>query len=816
MGVRGLTTYVAEHADRYLVPFELYNCNVVIDGDSLTCYLYKSVNSAFGGDYDHYFRAVCNFFNTLNQCNVTPYVLLDGGYELKKVNTVKQRLRSKIGAIKHLNPSSNQSTFPIMMREVFIEAMDECGVRYMRCTFEADDEVAALSRKLKCPVLSYDSDFYIHNVTYIPLVSLNLKISKRKIADSTKKPRQPSSDGDNTNSQIGKKPVIKECYIKCLMYQIANLAEQKKLRSEMLPLFAILLGNDFISSSIFKKFYLNVSMQKTGKNNTRQGKRIIALLRWLQNETVVSAVDKIINHVEKDKKVWLREQINLGISGYNNEKSLAYEYFGFSNGANNRTAPPQVVEDRLTVSDDVNIAPVDDELGTDSDDNEDSQSESNEELQSDSADSKEEDQSENEDDQKGLSEGEVQGEVEGESKEEETTHLNFEALGITASTQSVYTPPDWLLAKILSGKLPRYILDLITLRLYINSPQVENFLLPDCNRISLPILQLIFTILPHSNWYFRYLTRIPRRIDIEFKRIERLEIDTHFDAQRPENFETFSLILNDFQDLDSILTSINEKVPADLRLLFIAIIYWSRHSKHFNVVHISSLLLCQIELSTLDSKVQIIRDPFKFEKFYKTSTLKVTNKKRDDKESSEATIESLQQEISQTECIFAQTSLIPAFIATEKLEKKHTEFSSDIIHGFAEFQSIVYHINCLNVLCGEPYPCIQMSKCFNGCFLYNMYNQLKQRPNIKYYIEKFLLPKSPTVFNLYETMMTILTPFIDCLSKETISKRRKRNNKKKPKTEKTAVQSVDNVAAEQSDSEFEDLNNKFSCLLKVA
>lgn len=116
MGVRGLTTYIADNADQYLDPFELHDCNLVIDGDSLASSLYKSAhNSAFGGNYDQYYRVVCNFFEMLKQCNVTPYVLLDGGYQPKKLNTAKQRLRSKIGALKHLNPFNSQPMFPIMM-----------------------------------------------------------------------------------------------------------------------------------------------------------------------------------------------------------------------------------------------------------------------------------------------------------------------------------------------------------------------------------------------------------------------------------------------------------------------------------------------------------------------------------------------------------------------------------------------------------------------------------------------------------------------------------------------------------------------------
>lgn len=59
MGVRGLTGFIARHAELYLTPYELHDCNLVIDGDNLACNLYKDVTgnySAFGGDYDDFYR----------------------------------------------------------------------------------------------------------------------------------------------------------------------------------------------------------------------------------------------------------------------------------------------------------------------------------------------------------------------------------------------------------------------------------------------------------------------------------------------------------------------------------------------------------------------------------------------------------------------------------------------------------------------------------------------------------------------------------------------------------------------------------------
>lgn len=377
-----------------------------------------------------------------------------------------------------------------------------------------------------------------------------------------------------------------------------------------------------------------------------------------------------------------------------------------------------------------------------------------------------------------------------------------------------------------SGQLPRYVVDLMTLRLYVNNCQVENFNLPDCNAISVPILQLIFTIL-HQPYHkeFRYLTRVQRRTDIEYKRFESLSIDRVFDTKSNGNRAFFELVLRDFENSETIFKVIEELVPPDIRLLFIAIIYWSRYSKHCNVVYVCSLLLCQIVLTEIDSRLEpVVRDRIKFEKIFNSNGIKNVEKAKKNPDESKLSITECKIDITRNECIVTQYSrLLDLFSISDKLRTKHTEFSSDIVHGFGEFQAIVYQLNCLNVLCGEPYTNIEVSKCFNGCFLFNMYSMLKERPNIRYYIKTFIFPASPNIFNVFEVMMSVLTPFVACLSNETISKRKKRRNinKKKSREQRknNAAENVnDNAKDDEEDAneiEFKDLNNRFSCLLNI-
>jgi hypothetical protein len=144
MGVKGLTTFIANQAERYLDPHELHDTNLVIDGDNLCSQIYKHSDrglSAFGGNYDEFFRNVIEFFGILKKCNIVPYVLLDGGYERRKMKTTCQRLQSRIGVIKNVIPLDSYLVFPLMMREVFVDAMKHCNVNFYRCFFEADNEI---------------------------------------------------------------------------------------------------------------------------------------------------------------------------------------------------------------------------------------------------------------------------------------------------------------------------------------------------------------------------------------------------------------------------------------------------------------------------------------------------------------------------------------------------------------------------------------------------------------------------------------------------------------------------------------------------
>ena len=70
MGVRGLSTFIKERREKFLVRHKLCNEVVVIDGDNLMHYINtssKGLNLAFGGDYQKYAVKVESFFHSLQR-----------------------------------------------------------------------------------------------------------------------------------------------------------------------------------------------------------------------------------------------------------------------------------------------------------------------------------------------------------------------------------------------------------------------------------------------------------------------------------------------------------------------------------------------------------------------------------------------------------------------------------------------------------------------------------------------------------------------------------------------------------------------------
>ncbi|XP_039279004.1 protein asteroid-like [Nilaparvata lugens] len=293
MGVRGLTTFMAKN-EELMEKYKLHDTFVIIDGNSLSCQLFtKYANSecfAFGGDYDRFAQHVKDFFLMFSKCNVKSVVVFDGGCEEKKLETILKRAKEKTVQLENILPASSlpSAVFPYLMRRVFREVLLEIGVPMVQCDFEADQEIAALGIKYNCPILSYDSDFFISGAKYIPI---------------------PTIEHEARTS------VSNQFFIYCEIFRVENLLKRYRgLEMSMLPLLSALAGNDYVETHQFEKFYSQLGIGQRFPAHMR----VDSVLHWLRRVgDFDSARRKILRTIGANDQSFVSKKIEETIESCN-------------------------------------------------------------------------------------------------------------------------------------------------------------------------------------------------------------------------------------------------------------------------------------------------------------------------------------------------------------------------------------------------------------------------------------------------------------------------------------------------------------------
>ena len=304
MGIPGLTTFVDENP-HLLTDHKLHDTRLVVDGNNLYYFLYYYfyVNHQYGGDYDHFHQAVRYYFKTLQACNVTPFVVFDGGYDAddRKLQTTLRRLRERRHLAGFISQGGRGKILPILACEVFKDVLNSLAISHVTCDFEADDQVAALANEWNCPVLSNDSDFFIYDVKagFILIDYFNLKI------------KHETDESDSA---------VPYSYLKVQIYHMDTFLNLfKGMERDMLPLFATLIGNDFVDPKVFQPFFSKVKLPKAQSKrlSSRRNSHMISLLFWLESQqNVDDAMQSILNYFKKDEREKIRKTIQCSIKSY--------------------------------------------------------------------------------------------------------------------------------------------------------------------------------------------------------------------------------------------------------------------------------------------------------------------------------------------------------------------------------------------------------------------------------------------------------------------------------------------------------------------
>lgn len=446
--------------------------------------------------------------------------------------------------------------------------------------------------------------------------------------------------------------------------------------------------------------------------------------------------------------------------------------------------------------------------------------------------------------------------------------------------------PSWFLNKLHTAQLPRFYVDLVHLRKYINNPIIEHFPFQECNKIALPIVCHVFTILQKCKGaqfirynrkitvdvkpFFTYLTRQVCHSNIDYIRYEMNECEDDFlyDPEKPDINLMRNLFKKQLQmlDCDSLFDEAIQQLPKDLQLYFLAIVFWLQKSNHCTLEHLHSMIICLIVLRTIDAKIGSERDLANFAKRYgkilarertlrSSQQLKTKEISKDLKDVNQSVnrLEHLKITdriccVPKSDCYLVQNELLKHFHMPEIFKKKYDQYSSIILHSYSEFQSVLRQLYAFNSFLDCPFQLPRMAQLFCGVFLYNIYNLIKDRLDVHYYVRNYIFQHSFMMYEFYEYLWHWCEPFIpsgkrreqmelvsvnssDITTSASTTKkkldvnrklhRKQRQKAKKEELRKQREQATLTVKTDNDEPEneqevfFFDLNNKFSTLLNT-
>ncbi|XP_078347193.1 single-strand DNA endonuclease ASTE1-like [Oculina patagonica] len=300
MGVRGLINYIND-IETLWTQIELRRTKLIIDGSSLCNYLYESsdFDSRYGGQYYEFYNVVLSFFDALDSKGVESFVILDGAQDSsgKKLDTDKKRAKEMIETSDKLAYHSLSTDFlpPLLSKLVFIQALRDRGIKFAVCDSEAGAEIAILANAWNCPVLSNDSDFFIFDIEagYIPLFSLNWKSV-----------RLPSK-----------------------IFHRRKLASHFQIHEELLPLFASLAGNDYVSGDDALEPFFRRIQTLTGIDHLSRKEGRFATIANVLSDDAIETVESVFREVSRYDGGQLEEAVGHSLQEYTKKESNLFPYF---------------------------------------------------------------------------------------------------------------------------------------------------------------------------------------------------------------------------------------------------------------------------------------------------------------------------------------------------------------------------------------------------------------------------------------------------------------------------------------------------------
>uniref|UniRef100_A0A8P4GKB9 Asteroid homolog 1 n=1 Tax=Dicentrarchus labrax TaxID=13489 RepID=A0A8P4GKB9_DICLA len=307
MGVQGLASLIKNHRTIYR-DVRFRKSRLVIDGCNLIYLLYfnSGLDQNRGGDYAAFEDLIEKFIKALRDCEVTPYVVLDGGadYTGKKLETLTLRAKGRIArAHQAAVGDTKEDILPQLVKLTFKQTLARLEVPVAQCYGEADQEIAALAKEWQCPVLSNDSDFYIFD---LPAGLLPISYFQWEAV-----------------VQSGS-----QSYIPCKNYNASSFCIVFNIQRQLLPTFAALAGNDYVK---LERMDSPVHWTQFCPASSETPTCLEGLLCWLrdfhQTQEAFEAALGLMGELSTKRKAGVLEGLYLGMEEYKLPPSSLKRFF---------------------------------------------------------------------------------------------------------------------------------------------------------------------------------------------------------------------------------------------------------------------------------------------------------------------------------------------------------------------------------------------------------------------------------------------------------------------------------------------------------
>lgn len=245
-----------------------------------------------GGDYGAFEALIERFIKALRDCDITPYVVMDGGFDTsdKKFDTLLERAQSRVKKA-HQAAAENRKcgVLPRLTKLVFKQTLARLQVALAQSYGEADQQIVALANAFECPVLSNDSDFYIFSLPGGLLPIAHFRWEEAELRG----------------------------FIPCKSYNAASFCIVFDLRPQLLPVMAALNGNDYVK---LRRADTPIRWARFAPPGCGTSERLRGLICWLKRFTTpghaLEAALGLMGNVEEKKKAELLRSLHLGMEEY--------------------------------------------------------------------------------------------------------------------------------------------------------------------------------------------------------------------------------------------------------------------------------------------------------------------------------------------------------------------------------------------------------------------------------------------------------------------------------------------------------------------